>query len=58
MSYLEKKTQILSILHHKEPRPYRQIHHPPEWKAQGKDSAFMKLDAVKLYEGKWELFET
>jgi hypothetical protein len=34
------------------------FHHPPDWKAQEKDSGFMKLEAVKPYEGAWDhIFE-
>jgi hypothetical protein len=29
------------------------FHHPKEWKASEKDSGFMKLEALKPYEGNW-----
>ena len=30
------------------------FHHPPDWKAQGKGSAFMKLKDVEPFENNWE----
>ena len=30
------------------------FHHPEEWKAQGKDSGFMKLQDLTAFENKWE----
>jgi hypothetical protein len=30
------------------------FHHPDDWKAQGRDSGFMKLKMLEPYEGKWE----